>query len=155
MPVSKKEVSPCPIDAMLSVIDGRWKGTILWRLLDGPLRTSELRRCIPEITERMLIRHLREMVEDGILLREERSGRRRQVSYSISEYGMTLAPALERMCEWGRNHLARVSCRSSAAADATKSASPAVTARVSVPSSSPEDSTAFARRRRSSRTRQS
>jgi DNA-binding HxlR family transcriptional regulator len=60
MPVSKKEISPCPIDTMLSVVDGRWKGTILWRLLDGPMRTSELRRSIPGITERMLIRHLQE-----------------------------------------------------------------------------------------------
>jgi DNA-binding HxlR family transcriptional regulator len=72
MPVSKKEVSPCPIDSMLSVIDGRWKGTILWRLLGGPMRTSELRRSIPEMTERMLIRHLHEMVEDGILLRHDK-----------------------------------------------------------------------------------
>lgn len=54
VPVWKEEVSACPIDAMLSVVDGRWKGTILWRLSNGPLRTSELRRSIPEITERML-----------------------------------------------------------------------------------------------------
>ncbi len=38
MGVSKKEISPCPIDVTLSVIDGRWKGTILWRLLDGPMK---------------------------------------------------------------------------------------------------------------------
>jgi DNA-binding HxlR family transcriptional regulator len=163
MPVSKKEFSPCPIDAMLSVIDGRWKGTILWRLLDGPLRTSELRRLIPEITERMLIRHLRELVEDGILLREEKSTLPRHVSYSISAYGMTLAPALERMCEWGRSHLDRLSHSSSARpsaalnpiAAATKTTAPALTARLSVPSSSPEDSIASGRRRRSTRTRQS
>jgi hypothetical protein len=61
MGVSKKEISPCPIDVTLSVIDGRWKGTILWRLLDGPMRTNELRKSIPEITERMLLRHLRDM----------------------------------------------------------------------------------------------
>jgi len=71
MPVSKKEVSACPIDAMLSVIDGRWKGTILWRLSDGPLRTSELRRSIPDITERMLIRHLHDLVQDEILIRHQ------------------------------------------------------------------------------------
>ena len=71
MPVSKKEVSPCPIDAMLSVIDGRWKGTILWRLSEGPMRTGELRRSIPEMTERMLIRHLQELVRDGILIRKQ------------------------------------------------------------------------------------
>ena len=108
MPVSKKEISPCPIDAMLSVIDGRWKGTILWRLFDRPMRTSELRRSIPGITERMLIRHLQELVADGILLRHEDRNVPPGVRYSISEYGMTLVPALEAICEWGRKHLARL-----------------------------------------------
>ena len=108
MSVSKKEVSPCPIDAMLSVIDGRWKGTILWRLLGGPMRTSELKRSIPEMTERMLIRHLHEMVNDGILLRHERKSTSPNVCYSISPYGMTLAPVLETICAWGRKHQARL-----------------------------------------------
>ena len=111
MAVSKKEISPCPIDAMLSVIDGRWKGTILWRLLDGPMRTSELRRSIPEITERMLIRHLQELVRDGIVVREE-DGVPVCVRYSISEYGMTLLPVLEVICGWGRRHLARLEAES-------------------------------------------
>jgi DNA-binding HxlR family transcriptional regulator len=105
MPVSKKEISECPIDAMLSVIDGRWKGTILWRLCDGPMRTSELRRSIPEITERMLIRHLKELVSDGILVRQRDSGPQLRVSYSISAYGQTMLPALEAICKWGRKHI--------------------------------------------------
>src|SRR5579862_7978013 len=96
MPVSKKELSACPIDAMLSVIDGRWKGTILWRLSTGPMRTSELRRSIPGITERMLIR------------RQQESSIPPRVSYSISDYGMTLVPVLEVICDWGRNHLKRL-----------------------------------------------
>jgi DNA-binding HxlR family transcriptional regulator len=107
MPVSKKEASPCPIDAFLSVLDGRWKGTILWRLLDGPLRTSELRRSIPEITERMLIRHLQELVRDGILRRHDAGAVPPCVHYSISPYGMTLVPILETICTWGRRHLVR------------------------------------------------
>ena len=105
MPVSKKEVSECPIDAMLSVIDGRWKGTILWRLCDGPMRTSELRRSIPGITERMLIRHLQELVRDGIVVRRQEGGLPPCVYYSISKYGMTLLPVLEEICTWGREHL--------------------------------------------------
>ncbi len=105
MAVSKKECSQCPIDAMLSVVDGRWKGTILWRLANCPMRTSELRRSIPEITERMLIRHLQELVRDGILLRQERKAVPRCVYYSISKYGRTLVPVLEAICAWGRNHL--------------------------------------------------
>lgn len=105
MPVSKKEMSECPIDAMLSVIDGRWKGTILWRLSEGPMRTSELRRSIPGITERMLIRHLQEMVRDGILVRRQETAVGSCVRYSISKYGLTLLPVLETICAWGRNHL--------------------------------------------------
>lgn len=105
MAVSKKEMSQCPIDAMLSVIDGRWKGTILWRLSDGPMRTSELRRSIPGITERMLIRHLQELVRDGILTRRQEQTVPPCVHYSISKYGMTLVPVLETICTWGRNHL--------------------------------------------------
>jgi len=108
MPVSKKEISPCPIDAMLSVIDGRWKGTILWRLLDEPMRTSELRRSIPEIAERMLIRHLQELVRDGIVVRHEESSLPPRVRYSISEYGLTLVPVLSVICDWGRVHLRRL-----------------------------------------------
>jgi DNA-binding HxlR family transcriptional regulator len=105
MPVSKKEISECPIDAMLSVIDGRWKGTILWRLTEGPMRTSELRRSIPGITERMLIRHLQELVRDGILVRRQAKTVPPCVRYSISDYGMTLAPVLETICSWGRKHI--------------------------------------------------
>ena len=105
MAVSKKEVSECPIDATLSVIDGRWKGTILWRLSQGPMRTSELRHSIPWITERMLIRHLKELVADGILVRTVEDPSHRRVLYSISEYGWTMAPLLEAICAWGRNHI--------------------------------------------------
>src|ERR1700733_2960827 len=106
--VSKKEVSICPIDAMLSVIDGRWKGTILWRLSEGPMRTSELRRSIPEITERMLIRHLQDLARDGILIRHQENSVPPRVRYSISKYGWTLVPVLETICEWGRVHLHRL-----------------------------------------------
>jgi len=107
MPVSKKESSLCPIDAMLSVIDGRWKGTILWRLSEGPMRTSELRRSIPEITERMLIRHLHELTDDRIVIRRQERAVPPCVRYSISNYGLTLVPVLEVICGWGRLHLQR------------------------------------------------
>lgn len=111
MPVSKKEASACPIDAMLSVVDGRWKGTILWRLSDGPMRTSELRRSIPGITERMLIRHLHELLKDGIIVRVQEKSMPLCVRYSISDYGWTLVPVLETICVWGRQHLQRSRAR--------------------------------------------
>src|SRR5277367_6091819 len=111
MPVSKKEVGECPVDAMMRVMDGRWKGTILWRLQDGPKRTSELKRSIPGITERMLIRHLQELVADGILKRDDKKTIPPCVYYSLSPYGRTLGPVVQMMCNWGRSHLKRLSAR--------------------------------------------
>lgn len=107
MAVSKKGLSPCPVDAALCVIDGRWKASILWTLSAGPMRTSELRRSIPEMTERMLIRHLHELVDSGILDRLDQKTLPPCVHYSISPYGMTLFPLVEALCCWGRIHLAR------------------------------------------------
>jgi len=56
----------------------------------------------------MLIRHLQEMVADGILLRHEKRSIPPHVYYSISPYGMTLAPTLQAMCEWCRKHQIRL-----------------------------------------------
>ena len=125
MAVSKKEIGECPIDAALSVIDGRWKGTILWRLADGPMRTAELRRSIPDITERMLIRHLHELVADGIIDRHDAGTVPPCVHYSISEYGKTLGPVLWALCDWGRKHMERnASQERNRAAAPTRPASP-------------------------------
>jgi DNA-binding HxlR family transcriptional regulator len=72
------------------------------------MRTSELRRSIPDITERMLIRHLQDLVRDGIVIRHQENAVPPCVRYSISEYGWTLAPVLETICAWGRAHLRRL-----------------------------------------------
>ncbi|RZU35778.1 winged helix-turn-helix transcriptional regulator [Edaphobacter modestus] len=72
-----------------------------------PLRTSDLRRSIPDITERMLIRHLHDLVRDGILIRHQENTLPPCVRYSISKYGWTLVPVLETICAWGRVHLQR------------------------------------------------
>src|SRR5690242_16772736 len=100
------ESAQCPVDAAVSVIAGRWKGTILWRLVDGPMRTGELRRSIPGITERMLIRHLQELVADGIIDRHDAREVPPRVTYSISAYGRTLVPVVAQLCRWGEAHLA-------------------------------------------------
>jgi DNA-binding HxlR family transcriptional regulator len=67
-----------------------------------------LRRSIPGITERMLIRHLQELVRDGILCRHQENTIPPCVRYPISAYGWTLVPVLEVICSWGRVHLRRL-----------------------------------------------
>jgi DNA-binding HxlR family transcriptional regulator len=124
MSVSKSVVSECPIDTALTVIDGRWKGTILWRLCDGPMRTAELRRSIPDITERMLIRHLHELVDTGILERHDAQTVPPCVHYSISEYGTTLLPVLRALCDWGRKHMEHKPARRPAVSRRLKKSQP-------------------------------
>lgn len=106
-----EEISSCPVDATLDVLAGRWKGTILWRLSAGPMRTGALRRSIPGISERMLIRHLHDLVADGILTRTDAGTVPPHVTYEISAYGRTLAPIVEALCTWGRTHQGRPPAR--------------------------------------------
>ncbi|WP_083906381.1 winged helix-turn-helix transcriptional regulator [Mycobacterium sp. JS623] len=73
----------------------------------------------------MLIRHLHDLVDAGILDRHDAGTVPPCVHYSISEYGMTLAPALQSLCDWGRKHMARTSSQASKRAAApTRPASP-------------------------------
>jgi DNA-binding HxlR family transcriptional regulator len=109
MPAVNREVSECPVDATMRVIAGRWKGTILWRLQDGPKRTGELKRSIPGITERMLILRLQELVADGIVEREDKKTFPPCVYYSLSSYGRTISPLIDLISRWGCAHLERLS----------------------------------------------
>jgi DNA-binding HxlR family transcriptional regulator len=56
----------------------------------------------------MLIRHLHEMMADGILLRRDKKSVPPHVCYSISPYSITLAPVLRKICDWGRKHQTRL-----------------------------------------------
>jgi DNA-binding HxlR family transcriptional regulator len=55
----------CPVDQALELIGGKWKPMLLWRLSSGPLRHSQLRRVLPQVSQRLLTLHLRELQRDG------------------------------------------------------------------------------------------
>lgn len=95
----------CPVDAALSVVGGRWKGSILWRIAEeGPQRPGALRRQIPGVSEAVILRQLAELVNDGILARTESYGYPLRVTYAFTSYGATLGPLVEQLCAWGRHH---------------------------------------------------
>jgi DNA-binding HxlR family transcriptional regulator len=99
----------CPVQTAVSVMGGKWKPGLLYRLRQGPYRLSELRRHMPWISEKVLIRQLRELEADGIVLRHDHHEKPPRVDYSLTEYGQTLGPLLDEMCRWGGGHLDRSS----------------------------------------------
>ena len=95
------------VQTTLKVLGGKWKILILWHLKDEVRRFSELKRLMPEITEKMLIQQLRELERDGIVSRNVYSEVPLKVEYSFTEYGRSLKPVLQVLCHWGENHLKR------------------------------------------------
>jgi len=87
------------------VIDGKWKGVILFHLLDGTKRFNELMRSMPKVTQRMLTRQLRELEADGIIHRKVFGEIPPRVEYSLTELGKTLEPLLRMLQKWGSDHL--------------------------------------------------
>ncbi|EON73082.1 winged helix-turn-helix transcriptional regulator [Lysinibacillus sphaericus] len=90
------------IEATLDIIGGKWKIVILCILMmDQRKRTSELKRMIPKITQKMLIQQLRELEKDHIIHRKVYNQSPPKVEYSLTEYGESLTHVIDLMCDWG------------------------------------------------------
>jgi DNA-binding HxlR family transcriptional regulator len=99
----------CGIDAAMDVVSGKWKSLILWELENhGPRRFGELRRGLPGVSEKMLIQHLREMEEDGLVHREVFREVPPKVEYSLTEDGKSLNAALGPLGAWGSERISRL-----------------------------------------------
>jgi DNA-binding HxlR family transcriptional regulator len=100
--------SDCPIKTTLDVIGGKWKPLILFFLKTGTKRFSDLRRSVPDVTQKMLTDRLRELERDEIVHRQVYPQVPPKVEYSLTAYGKTLAPVLEAMAAWGIRHRRRL-----------------------------------------------
>jgi DNA-binding HxlR family transcriptional regulator len=99
----------CGIDAAMDVVSGKWKSLILWELHNyGVRRFAELRRGLPGVSEKMLIQHLREMEDDGLVHREVYREVPPRVEYSLTEDGVSLNAALAPLGEWGTARIRRI-----------------------------------------------
>jgi DNA-binding HxlR family transcriptional regulator len=105
----------CPVEATIDVVGGKWKSVILFHLLrsPGPIRFGEFRRLLPRVTQQMLTTQLRELEADGVILRKVYAEVPPKVEYSLSDFGRTLHPIIEKMLEWGQQYEARLAVRDS------------------------------------------
>lgn len=94
----------CPVEGALEQISGKWKGLILYHLLDGTLRFNELARRLGGVTQRSLTKQLRELEIDGIVHREVFAVVPPRVEYSLTDKGWRLRGVMEALREWGSQY---------------------------------------------------
>jgi DNA-binding HxlR family transcriptional regulator len=104
----RRQTTRCPAEATIERIGGRWKVPILYYLIDGPRRFSDLRRALGACTQKMLTQQLRELERDGVVHRKVYAQVPPKVEYSLTPHGRSLLPIVEAMCRWGKR---RGGCR--------------------------------------------
>jgi len=114
-----KELSSVPAERTLKVIGGRWKVFVLYFLFEKPQRLSELRRLIPDVSQKVLVQQLREMEEHGIVHRRVFAEVPPRVVYSATRLGLSLKPIVGALCDWGRRHASELAAVDDTTAQAT------------------------------------
>ena len=95
----------CPLTAALAAIGGKWSMICLYWLAAGERRFGELRRLMPEISQKVLTQTLRDLEREGLVVRTDHPGKIAHVVYAISPYGETVKPLIDSVVAWGRRHL--------------------------------------------------
>lgn len=96
-----RETAAEGVEQALKLLEGRWKLIILFHLFGGRiLRFSDLERAIPAVSQKMLIQQLRQMEQDGIVIRTIHHQVPPKVEYSLTDWGQALCPALDALLTW-------------------------------------------------------
>lgn len=95
----------CPVDAAISMVGGKYKVVILYHLIDGTHRFSELQKMVPRATPKMLTQQLRELEACNLITRTVYPVVPPRTEYALTDFGRTLIPVLETICEWGRSYV--------------------------------------------------
>ncbi|MGO1243040.1 MAG: winged helix-turn-helix transcriptional regulator [Sphingobacterium sp.] len=91
----------CVFQEILKVIGGKWSMSIIYMLFSGKKRFSELERSIPHINTRMLVKELKNLVENGVIVREVFATVPATVEYSLTEKGEKLESIIDDIYNWG------------------------------------------------------
>jgi DNA-binding HxlR family transcriptional regulator len=98
-------VTSCPVRDVMDVISGRWSSLLMLALAEHPHRFGELRRLVPDISQRMLTQTLHELQRDGYVHREVLPSKPPGVEYSLTNLGQSMFEALNVLIQWAdQNH---------------------------------------------------
>jgi DNA-binding HxlR family transcriptional regulator len=102
----KDEAGNCPVRKALSILGGKWKLLILYQMRDHPCRYGELKRSLADITERILILQLKELVDARLLERTSYGEVPPRVEYSLTERGRRALSLVVQLETLGMEYLA-------------------------------------------------
>ncbi|NES12381.1 MULTISPECIES: helix-turn-helix domain-containing protein [Micromonospora] len=98
----------CAVEVAVDVLGGRWRPVILAHLKEGVHRYGELRRRMPDVSEKMLVQRLRELEAEGLVARRDLgTPKAPHVEYHLTEEGRSLGPVLAALHAWGLARAAR------------------------------------------------
>jgi DNA-binding HxlR family transcriptional regulator len=100
----RREKYYCPVELTVDIIGAKWAVVILAHLKEGEHRYGELRRKMPDITEKMLTQRLKELTEAGLVARTSHEGVTQTVTYTLT--ADDLRPVLQALYDWGANRAA-------------------------------------------------
>jgi DNA-binding HxlR family transcriptional regulator len=105
MTPSQKDFPNCPVRKAMTLIGSKWKVLLLQNLRDGRQRYGELRRRLPDISEKMLIHELKELVAVGLVAKHAYPEIPPRVEYWLTESGLQALPVVDSIVVFGRQHL--------------------------------------------------
>lgn len=105
---NKAEASNCSIRSVLSNVTGKWRMIIVLALEDEPKRFGQIKRCIGDITQRVLTENLRGLQRDGYLTRTVDPGPPIAVSYELTPLGRSLLERLKPLVHWSHEQMEEV-----------------------------------------------
>lgn len=91
---------PCPIERGMRILGGKWTGSILWHLKDGPVRFNDLVRMLGGASKKMVAERLRQLEDRSLVTRVVLQTAPVSVEYEITEFGRTALSFLDALRIW-------------------------------------------------------
>ena len=91
---------PCAIERGMRIIGGKWTGSILWHIKNGPVRFNDLARMIGGASKKMIVERLRQLEAQGLVRREVVDTAPVSVQYEITDFGRTALTFLDELRKW-------------------------------------------------------
>ena len=120
----------CPGARCFELLGKKWTAHIVWALLDGPLRFTELADAAPGLRDRVLSHRLKEMMAAGVVTRSSYPEAPPRVEYALTDRGRALRPVIQAMERWGRRWVPAPPAQARSAMSSARSARRTVDARM-------------------------